>query len=89
MSVTLKHCLLIHDFINKKLPNSFNDYFTTCKDLHTINTRSESKGHIFAPDVYMVTYGRKSIKHQAILSSNYLTDLYPAENFTLMPRNKI
>ena len=67
-TITLKNCLLLNDFINKKLPNSFNDYFTTCKDLHTINTRSASKGHIFAPDVDTVTYGRKSNKHQAILS---------------------
>ena len=81
-------CLLLHDFINKKLPNSFSNYFTTCKDLYTINTRSASKGHIFVPDVDTVTYGRKSIKHQAILSWNYLIDLYPMENFISMSRFK-
>ena len=86
--ITLKTGLLFHDFINKKLANSFNNYFTTCKDLHTINTRSASKGHIFVPDVDTVTYGRKSIKHQAILSWNYLIDLYPMENFISMSRYK-
>ena len=70
-NITLKNCLLLHDFINKKLPNSFNNYFTTCKDLHTINSRSASKGHIFVPDIDTITYGRTSIKHQPILSWNY------------------
>ena len=87
-NITLKNCLLLHDFINKKLPSSFNNYFTTCEDLHSINTRSASKGHIFAPDVDTVTYGSKSIKHQAILSYNYLTGLYPEVNFFSMARNK-
>ena len=87
-NTTLKNCLILHDFINKKLPTSFNNYFTTCKDLHTINTRSASKGRIFAPHVDTATYGRKSVTHEAILSWNFLTDLYPAENFTLMPINK-
>ena len=85
-NITLKNCLLLHDFINKKLPTSFSNYFTTCDDLHTIKTRNASKGHIFIPDVDTVTFGRKSIKHQAILSWNYLTDIYPEENFLSMPR---
>ena len=53
-----------------------------------MNTRDASKGHIFAHDIDTVTYGRKSIKYQAILSCNYLTDIYPEENFITMPRHR-
>ena len=87
-NITLKNCLLIHDFINKKLPPSFNNYFITCEDLHTITTRNALKGYIFVPDVDTVSYGRKSIKHQAILSWNHLSELYPDQDFIRMPRNK-
>ena len=86
-NVTLKNCILLHDFLNKKLPISFDNYFTTCEDLYTINTRNAQKGHIFVPNVDSVTYGRKSIKHQAILSWNYLSKLYPDKSFITMPRN--
>ena len=64
--ITLKNCPFFHDFINKKLPTSFNDYFVTCDDLYTIKIRNASKGYIFLPDVDTVTYGRKFIKHQAM-----------------------
>ena len=41
------------------------------------------------PDIDTITYGRKSIKHQAILSWNYLTDLYLDNKFILISRYKL
>ena len=79
-NITLKNCLLIHDFFNKNLPISFSNYFTTCEDLHTMITRNAQKGFMFVPDVDTVSYGRKSIKHQAI------SKLYPDHDFIRMPR---
>ena len=64
-----------HARANSARPKNFNDR----------PARNASKGHIFIPDVDTVTFVRKSIKHQAILSWNYLTDIYPEENFLSMP----
>ena len=86
-NIVLKNCLLIHDYFNKNLPISFRNYFTTCEDLHAIITRNTHKGFMFVPDVDTVSYGRKSVKHQAILSWNYLSELYPDNDFIKMPRN--
>jgi hypothetical protein len=88
-SITLKNCLLIHDFMNKKLPESFNNYFILRDNLCTINTRNALKGHFFMPEVATVTYGRKAVKHQAILSWNYLIDMYPDESMSSMSRKKL
>ena len=41
---------------------------------------------MFVPDVDTVSYGRKSIKHQAILAWNYLSKLYPDHDFIRIPR---
>ena len=50
-------------------------------------TRNAQKGFMFVPNVDTVSYGRKSIKHQAILSWNYLSEVYPDHDFIGMPRN--
>ena len=39
--ITLQNCLLVYDFINNKLPKSFNKAFVKVKDIHTITTSTE------------------------------------------------
>ena len=38
--ITLQNYLLVYDFINNKLPKSFNNAFAKVKDIHTITTRN-------------------------------------------------
>ena len=78
----MKNCLLANDYINNKLPTSFDEYFLTQKQQHSVITRGTSKGHLFIPNVNTVRYGRKSITHQTILSYNFFIDKYPNVDFT-------
>ena len=41
-NITLKNCLLVHDYINQKLPESFDKYFILQSELNTIHTRQSS-----------------------------------------------
>ena len=38
--IVLKNCLLVNDYINNKLPSSFDEYFHTQKQQHSIITRT-------------------------------------------------
>ena len=77
--VTLQNLLLIHDFFNGKLPNSFKNYFTLASDLHNHGTRGALRGLMWAPNIQSVHYGRNSIRNQAILSWNNFIKEFPAE----------
>ena len=68
--VTLQNLLLVHDYFNDNLPESFSGYFTLSRDMHTHGTRSAILGHLFVPNKDSVRYGRNSIKLQTILSWN-------------------
>ena len=69
--VALENCLLIHDFLNKKLPQSFNNYFKTTENIYSsISTRNSINGSIFVPYVKSTKYGLNSIKRKSILSWN-------------------
>ena len=76
--VTLQN-LLIHDFFNGKLPNSFKNYFTLSSDLHNHGTRGALRGLMWAPNIHSVHYGRNSRRNQAILSWNNFIKEFPAE----------
>ena len=71
-NITLKNCLLVHDYINQKLPESFDKYFILQSELNTIHTRQSSKGSLFMPHVTTEKYGVRSIKHQAICAWNHM-----------------
>ena len=77
--ITLQNLLLIHDYFNKKLPASFQDYFTLLSSLHNHGTRGALSGQLWAPNIETVRYGRNSIKNQAILSWNNFIKEFPAE----------
>ena len=38
-SITLTNCLLVHDYINKKLPSSFDGFFTFQSEVNSMVTR--------------------------------------------------
>ena len=42
----LQNCLLIYDYINNKLPKSFNNTFIKLKDVHTFSTRNANTGNL-------------------------------------------
>ena len=65
--ITLQNCLLVYDFINNKLPKSFNNTFVKVKDIHTITTRN-AVGNLFIPYSNTTRYGLNSIYRKLIVS---------------------
>ena len=86
--VTLKNLLFIHDYINKKLPESFIGYFHLSRDMHTHNTRNASHCHLFIPQTDSVRYGRNSFKLKAIFSWNSFCEKFPDTDLTHLHRIK-
>ena len=80
--IVLENCLLIHDFLNNKLPECFDDYFINTENSYNrISTRNSKIGSIFVPYVKSTKYGLNSIKMKAILSWNNLAkQLQNSEN---------
>ena len=87
--VTLKNMLFIHDYFNKKLPESFRNYFQLSKDMHGHSTRNASICHIFIPQIESVKYGRKSFKMKAITAWNALCDNFQDQNFINLSKPKL
>ena len=71
--VDLQNCLFIHDFLNRKLPRSFNDYFHTVADVHRHKTKTSDRGHIFLTNIASVRYGLNSITRKCIVKWNEIT----------------
>ena len=81
--IVLENCLLIHDFLNNKLPQSFNNYFKTTNNIYnSVSTRNSRAGSIFVPHVKTTKYGINSIKRKAILSWNSLAKQLKRDNDT-------
>ena len=70
--ISLQNALFVHDFLNKKLPTCFDDYFKKAADIHSIGTKSAKLGCLFVPLVSTIKYGIQSISRQSILSWNTL-----------------
>ena len=65
----MEQLLLIHDFLNDKLPSSFNGSFTLARDQYDLGTRAALLNKLFLPpSTDTVRYGTNSIKIQAIKS---------------------
>ena len=54
--VSMQNCLFVHDFLNKKLPECFDNYFKTTHDIHSQGTRASSLGQIFQTNSNTTTY---------------------------------
>ena len=59
--ITLQNCLLVYDYINNKLPKSFNNTFMKLKDVHTISTRNANADNLHIPYSNTTRYGLNSI----------------------------
>ena len=54
----------VHNFINKKLPSVFDDYFRSLRDCHTLNTRNAK--YILRDPMYTTKIGRNSVKQKGV-----------------------
>ena len=90
--IQLQHILLVYDFKNKNLPNSFNDFFID-NDKDWVHTRAESQAVTklaFASEYKQVKYGRKSITHTSVAIWNrFAKHIFPDINMTILPRKKL
>ena len=86
--VTLKNLFFIHDYINKKIPESFDGYFHLSREMHTHNTRNASQSHLFVPQTDSVRYGRNSFKLKPIFSWNSFCEKFPDTDLTHLLRIK-
>ena len=87
--IELFNCLLVHDQLNNILPENFNTYFTTNKDLNNIDTRSSKTTKLFIPYVNSTRYGRHSVIHSCILSWNHCIKQFPNTDFSSVKRNDL
>ena len=87
-SINVKNCLLVHDYINYKLPNSFRKSFTLQKEINNYNTWNSSKGSRFPNLINSEKDGRKSIKDKTILNWNNYTKCNPKMDVMKMNINR-
>ena len=86
--VTMEQLLLVHDFLNNKLPSSFDGSFILARDQYDLGTRAALLDKLFLPITDTVRYGTNSIKIQAIKSWNELIDSHPTHEIVSLSRNK-
>ena len=87
--ITLKNILFIHDFFNKNLPESFNNYFQLSLGMHGHSTRNASVSNIFIPQTESVRYGRNSFKSKATSAWNFFCDKYQNKDLISLPKNQL
>ena len=76
-----QNCVLAKQFLNRSLPNSFNDFLTKITDNHTHFTRGAAKSHFHA-SLYSTNFGIFSVSNQTILAWNSLSKILPEYNAT-------
>ena len=87
--VTLQNLLLVHDYFNNNLPESFSGFFTLSREIHTHRTRGAMRGQLYVPNTESVRFGRKSIKLKSILSWNELARNFPGIDLLQYSRSKL
>ena len=58
--MTIKNCSLAHDFLNAKLPETFNSFLEKQSEVHSIYTRCTEELTLRLPIVNLETYGGQS-----------------------------
>ena len=71
--VELQNCLLVFDFLNGKLPQCFDSYFTRVNEIHAIQTISSRLGCLFLPHFTTAQYGISSITRKCIVKWNFFS----------------
>ena len=87
--VTLQNLLLVHDYFNNNLPESFSGFFTLSREVHAHRTRGALRGQLYVPRTASVRFGRKSIKLNSILSWNEFVKKFPGTNLLQFSRSKL
>ena len=73
--VKLQNCLFVFDFLHKKLPECFDNYFTKLNEIYSeeITTINSELGCLFTPFMSTAKYGLQSITRQCINTWNFFT----------------
>ena len=58
--MTIKNCSLAHNFLNAKLPETFNSFLEKQSEVHSIYTRCTEELTLRLPIVNLETYGGQS-----------------------------
>ena len=90
--IQLQHILLVHDFKNKRLPQSFNDFFIDNATI-LVHTRAESQAVtdlVYASEYNQVKYGRKSITHACVnIWNRFAKHIFTDINMSGISRKRI
>ena len=86
--ITLKNLLFVHDFFNNNLPDSFADYFTLSRNIHTHGTRNSTRGLLHVPPSNSVRFGDNSFKLKTIRAWNSAVNEYPNSDFLSLSKNQ-
>ena len=84
-NITLLNCLLVHDCLHKKLPQSFEHFFKPSN----AQTRNAGSGFLFQPFVRSTKYGKMSIKLSAIASWNFFSRTFQPKKLSDLSRNEL
>ena len=91
--ITLLNCLFVHDFLNGKLPNSFDNTILKLCDVrsngNTVSTLNSKLGCLYLPNVNTTTYGLNSLYINLIISWNSYTKLFNKEDVVSMCKNEL
>ena len=73
--IKLQNCLFVFDFLCKRLPECFDNYFKKLDEIYSeeISTINSELGCLFTPYMSTVKYGLQSITRQCITSWNFFT----------------
>ena len=91
--ITLLNCLFVHDFLNGKLPKSFDNTFVKLSDVgskdNIVNTIKSDLGCLFLPNVNSTTYGLNSLNRNSIISWNTYVKLFNKDDIVTMSKNEL
>ena len=95
--VILMNCLFVHDYLNGKLPKSFDNTFTKLSDVHVpvgsinykVSTINSELGCLQLPRVLTSTYGLNSIYRNSIVNWNTYVKLFKNDNIVNMSKNRL
>ena len=72
--IKTQNVLLVHDYLNNKLPKCFQDYYFKMNYLYfNVQTRNSKLGCLFTPSKNTTRFGLKSITQQCIYNWNFFT----------------
>ena len=74
--IKLQNCLFVHDFLHKKLPVCFDNYFETISDIHSKCTINSTLGCLFIPHFNTTKHGLKSFTHKCIDNWNFFSTFF-------------